>query len=105
MGGKMIQTGTGMLGYDKANKKLVMHTYFTTGNIGMSHALDSKEPNTWRFAVRVGDEKPWNAARGIMKKLDKKYVCLRRRDAARRQVCGLFQGAIHAHVRYSHENR
>jgi len=83
IGGKVVQKGTGMLGYDTASKNLVWHTYFTTGVIGMSHALDSKEPNTWHFAVRIGAEKPWNAARGIMKKLDEDtytYVVEMKRD-------------------------
>lgn len=83
MGGKVVQSGTGMLGYDKAKKRLVIHSYFTSGEIGMSESLNTKVMNTWHFAVRIGDQRPWNDARSIMRKLDEDthtYVVQMKKD-------------------------
>ena len=71
MGGQVVQSGSGMIGYDKAKNKLVMHTFFTSGEIGMTESLPSKEKNVWRFAVRIGVKQPWEDARAIMTKVDR----------------------------------
>ena len=62
-----------------------MHTYFTSGEIGMTESLPSQEKNVWRFAVRIGVKQPWEDARAIMTKVDRDtytyVVQMKRRDA------------------------
>lgn len=70
MDGKVVHSETGMMGYDKAKKKLVWFSFGIDGTIGHAEDEGSKEKNTWVFTGSVGDQPPWNETRGITKKID-----------------------------------
>lgn len=70
MGGKVVHAQTGMIGYDRAKKKLVTFSFTMDGTIGTGEALLSEEKNSWVFTVRIGEDPPWNDAVETLRKVD-----------------------------------
>lgn len=70
MGGQVVHSETGMLGWDEAKGRLVWISFTMDGTIGHAEDQASDEEGAWVAIGNVGNTPPWDDTRQVLRKVD-----------------------------------
>lgn len=92
MGGQVVHSETGMLGWDAAKGRLVWFSFTMDGTIGQAEDQASVEKDTWVALGNVGNTPPWKDTRQVLRKVDDDTYSMEVQSKSEGQYATFFTG-------------